>query len=150
MTVPTRTQLQRIRQGDVITANPFLNSIIDQLNRSLDDFKPPRQTTQPLRPDEQADKNFVSGTVTIETDDTILVLAPDGLIDVAKPPTLRGATATRTVAGEHQIIIPPYSIGDRVFCFKDIDGPTGVIRSGIDIVWQDLNVDGRQWAEDDS
>lgn len=155
MTIPTRTQLGFIKRGDVITANPFLNNIIDQLNRTLEDYKPPTQVEQALLEGEEPELPFMSCDLLLENEFDLLVLTPAGtLAFVAKPQALFGAIATRTVAGEAQEILPAYNVGDVIFAFRFIDGGTrvaGGTRGRVVIPeWQDMNVDARAWAESDA
>lgn len=87
---------------------------------------------------------------------------------VARPPTLRASAAgrgsitytgvatdgqTRTASDgvdtETQIVIPSYLVGDVIYAVRNVVGGTGVTReAGVAVGWLDLNVDGRQWAED--
>jgi len=151
MSIPTRTKLDGIKKGDVITANPFLMGIINQLNRDLDDFTPPTQVERALAEGAESDKQFVLMKIVAEFDDFVHCFDPaDNLIRVAKPTRMQGATATRTVNGEPQIIIPPYTTGQFIFGFRDIDGGTNTIGGGVFLDFMDLNVDARAWAEDDT
>ena len=151
MTIPTRARLPGIKKGDVITANPFLNSIINQLNRGLDDFEPPTQVEQALVEGQESEKPFARMKIVSESDDSLLCFdAASNLVRVAKPLRLQGATATRTVSSEAQIIIEPYTTGQFIFAFRDIDGGTNTSDplGTVLLDYMDLNVDGRMWAED--
>lgn len=149
MTIPTRARIRSIAKGDVITANPFLNSIVNQLNRGLEDFVPPTQVEPTLQAGQESEQPFMICTVVEEKLNDLLVFTPGlALVYVTKPPALQGWIATRTVSDEDQIIIRPYATGLRIFAFRDIDGGTVVSGSqGRANEWQDLNVDARAWAE---
>jgi hypothetical protein len=151
MAIPTRSRLPTIRKGDVITASPFLNGIVNQLNRGLDDFKPPRQVDEGLNEGEETASDKSLMTLVVEGTDTLLCTNPAGnLALVAKPPKIRGDLATRTVNGEAQIIIPVYTLGDLIFAEKGWDGGTGATdAAGLPVDYLDTNPDGRYWAEDD-
>lgn len=149
MGIPTTSRLPTIRKGDIITANPFLNGIVNQLNRSLDDFQPPTQIEQGLNEGEESASDKSLMTLVTEGSDTLLCTNPAGnFVLVAKPPKIRGDTATRTVNSEAQIIIPAYTLGDLIFAEKGWDGGTGATdAAGNPIEYQDTNPDGRYWAE---
>lgn len=84
-----------------------------------------------------------------EADDYVTCHAWNGVVEgeapiaVAKPPTLRGATATRTVSSVEQMIFPEYVAGDVIYAMQigggtDVDG----------VIWIDLNIDSRVWSEE--
>ena len=60
---------------------------------------------------------------------------------------------TRDVAGEDQLIVPPYRVDDEIFavCIGEqvgmLLGPVGSPLFGL-VMWLDINVSGRAWAED--
>lgn len=116
--------------------------------------------------------------VTEVLQDYLVCLPWDGVAEgtaltyVAKPPTLRASvtarngitytgvstngqtrTATSGSDSETQVIIPTYLLGDVLYAVRNVKGGTGVTREAggadVPVVWQDLNVDGRQWAEDE-
>lgn len=149
MAKSTRHTIGGIKKGEVITATPFLMSIVSQLNRDLDDFQPPQQVEQGRQEGEESPSAFMSCTLVTENNNDLLVLDPAlNLKYVTKPPVLQGNIATRTVNGEAQIIIPPYAVASVIFAMRDIDGGTKVAGTTGDINdWQDMNVDARAWAE---
>ena len=53
---------------------------------------------------------------------------------------------------ETQQVVPSYVAGDVVFAVRDFSGGTGAWTAPtnadpVEVVWQDLNVDGRAWAK---
>lgn len=148
MAIPTKQRIAGIKRGDTITAEPFLMNMVRQLNRDLDDFRPPRQVEEALPEGvEPADEEITKIRFTLVSEDTNTLLCFDPalkLVSVAKPPPLRGNINSRTVSGEAQVVIPTYTAGDFIFGEGGWDGGTGV--EGVD--FQDMNVAGRYWAED--
>ena len=147
---PVRHRIPGIKKGDTITAKPFLMSIINQLNGDLDDFQPPRQIDS-VQTDGESAKLTHRLQIVSEQNDYLVCFDTSTnpvLVFVAKPTRLQGATATRTVNGEAQIIIPPYTTGQFIFGFNDIEGGTNTIGNGVLLTFMDLNVDARAWAED--
>ena len=63
-------------------------------------------------------------------------------------------TATRGSDEETQVIVPAYYAGgdyhDELRCIKGQIGGTGVEVNDEDVLWSDLNVDGRAWAQESS
>lgn len=143
--IPTRRRLRRIRKGEQITANPFLNSIIEELDWALDEIQAPRQVTESEIAEEEGPLERAHLTLVKENEDTLTCKDPDGaIITVAKPPEIRGAVNTRVVVDETQVIIPPYTVGSSIYAMNGFRGGTGV--TGVSYI--DLNVSGRYWAED--
>lgn len=70
---------------------------------------------------------------------------------VAKPYKLRGDTATRTVNGEDQEILPAYAAGDLIAAAYAPGGSGLGVNLGGGVIaalnWYDQNVDARAWAE---
>lgn len=156
-TAPTYRRLPRINRGDIITANPFLNGLVDQVNENTNRLARPSQTDEPRPESGEIVGDFITCDVLIENDWSLICLSPNGeLIRIGKPFELGGATATRTVNGENQIIIPPYEVGSVIYAFRNmvggtrlaIEDGTGDPNSAMMAEWMDMNVAARAWAED--
>lgn len=93
-------------------------------------------------PGTDADATTTARPFTVVTEQLNHIDCTDGTatIAVAKPPTLRGNVATRTGNVEPQEIFPAYANGDTIWAVSTSTGVAGVI-------YLDLNVDARQWAE---
>lgn len=85
-----------------------------------------------------------------ETDDYLVCYEFDGdtagteEVYIAKPPHLRGDTATRTVGSEEQSIQPPYTAGDLIYGVLPGRGTSVTDANGEDVLW--LDISPRRWA----
>lgn len=149
MPVPTHRRLPRIKRGDIITATPFLNGIVDQVNENTQRLGAPRQVTQGTPPGAASEGAVQRMQVIAEANDTVLCFDTTGnAVDVAKPFRFRGDTGQRLSNGEAQELVEPYVVGQFILAIKDILGGTNAIGSnGQFAEWMDINVDGRMWAE---
>ena len=59
----------------------------------------------------------------------------------------RDARLQGAVRSEPQLVIPSYVRDDEITAARNIVGGSGVEVGGAEIVWLDLNVDGRAWAK---
>ena len=148
---PPGVALPTIKPGDPIRAR-YLNKItsavrnlqgVQRVSTDADFVQDPVQAAADYAP-----QAFV---VVSEAANTILCTAVVGgaSVTIAKPPNLQGGIGTRTVNGEVQVIIPSYTVAapvgsTTVFAANVGEDNTGI--AGVD--WQDLNVNGRMWAED--
>ncbi|MGE4157700.1 MAG: hypothetical protein AB7F75_01230 [Planctomycetota bacterium] len=57
-------------------------------------------------------------------------------------------TATQGAETETQVIVPSFVSGDEILAMGSIPGGTNVMVSGVELLWQDLNLDGRAWAKE--
>jgi len=140
--------LPRLRKGDPLTAR-FQNDQSDVIDAVAEVVIPPQkvragrelQETQP-----ESTAAFESFTLVSVSSNTVTATSKSTGFRaiVAKPYKLRGDATSRTVSGEAQVIVPAYVVGDIIFAARNIAGGTGIF--GVNL--QDINADGRAWAED--
>lgn len=123
---------------------------VDDLRRGMTSLNP-SALAQPIR----AAPGFLPidwFVVITESDDYVTCERRDGggIVALAKPFQIRGATAVRTVNAENQEILPAYALNDQIYGVYMPNGvglnfTTGVTTNTL--FWLDLNVDGRYWAK---
>lgn len=57
-------------------------------------------------------------------------------------------TATQGAETETQVIVPSYVSGDEILAIGSVPGGTAVVVGGTELLWIDLNLDGRAWAKE--
>lgn len=119
---PARVTQYRIKtvSGDYVTASTWINSVEG----------PTRTILKPWQLRRTPFDGATVGTVTYSYTSDVSRFATDGTDD------------------ENQVVVPVYRVDD-VFYASPVRG-TGVSVSGNEVLWLDINVDGRAWAKDDS
>lgn len=132
--------LKAPRAGEPISSSQWLQPVADELNKHAGtenlDRRPPAGA--PSAGSAPLSARFVSeqaNTITVEVDGT------GELLEVAKPPTLRGHIATRVnLDGATEEIFPPYHAAYKMLVIEVTD--TGVAG----VTWADISWDARRWA----